>query len=294
MSERVDKQWKDKGLSAYSTAAIVGTLNHYGIKVDEAGLREAGKERTPLELSLEWKSAWKGTGQFVAFPWAAANELLARLFPERPTPMRVATVLMEAVGQALRHLTNQPADVVAALDLFDGLAKNLPPVGERRDAFLREFVSFIESWAKPFNEVPERLAKAGHKDLALRFALVHETLFPDRVGCMTALVRAASGERDAAVADLTTWAGEGTRDVFARYSALDALYQLEAWAGVKAHGLAVFDVAAQEEKWQLADSIAHLLAHMVNATEAEPAYVSQVEQRLELAHGKTGGHHHHH
>jgi hypothetical protein len=292
MSDRVDKQWKDKGLAGYSVAAIIGTLNHYGVKLDEAAIKEAAKERSPLELSLDWKPSWKGTGQWAAFPWAAANELIVRFYPERPTPMRVAAVLMEAVAQGLRLVAGKESDAAVPLATFEELAAKLPPPGERRDAFLREFVGFIESWAKPFNELPEQLAKLGHKDLALRFAQTHERLFPDRVGCVTALVRAASGERDAAVADLTGWAGEATRDVFARYAALDVLYQLEAWPPVKAHGLAVFDLAAKEEKWQLADSVAHLLAHTVNSSETDPAFVKQVEQRLELAHGKTGGHHH--
>jgi hypothetical protein len=296
MSERVDKQWQAKGLSTYSTAAIVGTLNHYGVKLDEAALKVAANERSPLELSVDWKASWKGTGQFAPFPWAAANELIMRFYPERPTPMRVATVLMEAVALGLKLASGdggQPAELEASLSAFDLLTKNLPPAGAQRDAFMQEFVEFIDAWAKPFNELPTVLAKQGHQALALRFAAVHETLFMDRAGCATALVRAVTGERDAAVADLTSWVADGARDLFARFAALDTLYQLEAWASVKAHGLAVFDDAAQAEKWAVGDAVAHVLAHAVESTDSEPSFMREVERRLELAHAKTGGHHHH-
>ncbi len=292
MADRVDKQWKDKGLAGYSTAAIIGTLNHYGVKLDEASLAVEAADTSPLELAGVWGRSWKGTGQFVTFPYAAANELFTRLFPDRPTPMSVARNVLELIAQGLRVAAGQPGDLQPALDAFDASVPALPPVGERRDAFLREFVSFIEAYARPFNDLPTQLAKAGRTAEALRFATVQETLFTDREGCVKALVRAASGERDAAVAELTSWSGDAARDAFKRYSALDALYQLEAWDGVKATGLGVFDAAAGEERWSLADSIAHLLAHMVQSSGAEPAFTKQVEQRLELAHRHSGGHHH--
>lgn len=37
MADRVDKSWKDKGLGAFSTQAILGTLAHYGVALDEGG-----------------------------------------------------------------------------------------------------------------------------------------------------------------------------------------------------------------------------------------------------------------
>jgi hypothetical protein len=292
MAERVDKQWKDKGLAGYSTAAIIGTLNHYGIALDEASLATEAADKSPLEVAGAWGRTWKGTGQFVTFPYAAANELFARLFPDRPTPMTVARTVLELIAQGLKVVAGQPGDLAAPFDAFEKAVPALPPVGERRDAFLREFVSFIEAYARPFNDLPTQLAKAGRGAEALRFAGVQETLFTDREGCVKALVRAALGERDAALAELTTWAGDAARDAFKRYSALDALYQLEAWDAVKTTGLAVFDAAATEERWALADSIAHLLAHMVKSSGAEPGFAKQVEQRLELAHHHSGGHHH--
>lgn len=293
MADRVDKQWKDKGLSAYSTPAIIGTLNHYGIALDEAALKAAMSDKSPLELAGAWKSAWKGTGQFLTYPYAAVNELIVRFYPDRPTPMRVAGVVLELIAQGLRLIDGKPSELEGPLKTFEGLAANFPPAGEGRDAFLREFVGFIEAFARPFNDLPERLTKAGHTDFGLRFALVQEALFLDRKGCVTAIVRAAAGEREPVIAELAGWAAEPERDLFARYSALDALYQLDAWEAVKAHGLTVFDAAAAKEQWTLADSIAHLLAHMTQQLEADPALMHEVESRLELAHAHSGGHHHH-
>lgn len=288
---RVDKAWKDKGLSGYSTEAILGTLGHYGVSLDEAAFRDAAKDKSPLELANTWREKWKGTGQFVSYPYAAANELITRFFPERPTPMKVATVLMELIAHGLRTLDGKEADLAGPFGAWDALVPNLPAKGEPRDAFLRELVGFIEAWAKPFNDLPEKLAKAGRKDDALRFARVHEVLFTDREGCMTALVRAASGEREEAVKDLAGWAADGARDAYARYSALDALYQLEALEAVKQHGLAVFDAAAADKKWGLADSIAHLLAHVAQRPGTDGAWIREVQTRLDKAHRHGGGHH---
>ena len=291
--ERVDKQWREKGLSAYSTDAIIGTLNHYGVMLDEAGVKEAARDATPMELAQGWRVAWKGKGQFETFPYAAANELFERFFPERPTPRKVASALVEATVVALKLVDGGQAELMPLLDRADGLLAGLPPEGDRRDQFVSELAGVIDPWAKAFGDLPKLLAKAAKGDEALRFATIHETLFPERKGCATAVVRATLGERAPAVASLRDWATEASRDVFARYHALDALFQLEAWDEVKVAGLSVFDAAAAGEKWHLADSAAHLLGHLVDTTEVDIPFAQEVEKRLSLAHEKTGGHHHH-
>jgi hypothetical protein len=291
MTERVDKSWKDKGLGTYSTAAILGTLGHYGAAVDEASVKSAALEKFPMELALDWRETWKGKGQFASFPYAAANELMARLAPERPLPMKLAQLIGEAVAKGMRATPGNTTDVNASLGAFENVLPTLPPKGERRDAFVRELVGYIEQWATAFNSLPERLASMGLKEEALRFASMHEELFPDRAGCVQALVRSVSGDRDAAVADLTAWAGDSARDVYARYSALDVLMQLEERDVVKQHGLAIFDAAAQSEKWRLADTVAHLLGHLVEHGHADAAFSAEVRRRLDLAHSSGGGHH---
>ena len=227
---RVDKQWKEKGLGAYSTAAIIGTLNHYGVKLDEAGVKEAAKDKTPMEVAQEWHAGWNGKGQFEAFPYSAANELLERLFPERPTPKKVASALVEATVVGIKLVDGGSAELGPLLNRADGLLASLPPEGPRREQFVREFAGIIDPWARAFGDLPKLLAKASKRDEAMRVAAIHEVLFPDRKGCATAVVRAASGEREAAVAELRGWVSEDARDVFARYHAFDALCQVEAWA----------------------------------------------------------------
>ena len=292
MTARVDKQWKDKGLTGYSTEAILGTLGHYGVALDEPGFKATAAAKFPLELAIEWEPRWKGTGPFAPFPYAAANELFNRLLPDLPAPLKTAHIVLELIANGLKHVAGQKdANLTEAFKTWDELVPKLPPQGDRRDAFLRELVTFLESWARTFNELPERLAKAGKKDEAMRFALVHEVLFADRQGCMTALVRAQSGERPGAVADLKQWAQDTTRDVFARYSALDALFQLEEFETAKSLGIAVFDAAAAEAKWGLADSVAHLLGHLVQKIGSDAAYSREVRNRLDRAHAHTGGHH---
>ena len=245
MTARVDKQWKDKGLTGYSTEAILGTLGHYGVSLDEASFKATATSKFPLELAMEWKPKWKGTGQFAPYPYAAANELFSRLLPDLPAPVKTAHIVLDLIANGLKVVSGrEDANLPGAFKHWDELVPRLPAKGDRRDAFLQELVTFLEQWAQTFNELPERLAKAGKKDEALRFALVHEVLFTDREGCMTALVRAQSGEREGAVADLKKWAEDTARDVFARYSALDALFQLEEFEVAKSLGIDVYDAAA--------------------------------------------------
>ena len=174
MTARVDKQWKDKGMTGYSTEAILGTLGHYGITLDEAGFKATASSKFPLELAIEWKPKWKGTGQFASYPYAAANELFNRLLPDEPTPMKTAHAILDLIANGLKTVAaKEDANLPGAFKHWDDVVPRLPAKGDRRDSFLRELVTFLESWAQTFNELPERLAKAGKKDEALRFALVH-------------------------------------------------------------------------------------------------------------------------
>ena len=42
-AERVDKKWQEKGLESYSTEAILGTLQHYGVTTDEAAFKKVAE-----------------------------------------------------------------------------------------------------------------------------------------------------------------------------------------------------------------------------------------------------------
>ena len=290
MSARVEKQWKEKGLAGYPTEAILGTLGHYGVQLDEASFKAAAADRFPLELAVDWKPKWKGTGQFAPFPYAAANELFNRLLPQQATPMKTAQVVLELIAHALkREAGHDDASLQEAFQHWDELVPQLPPDGDRRDTFLPEPFGFLEPWTETFNELPERLAKAGKREEAMRFALVHEVLFTSRQGCMSPGAGApGSGRRRWPTSG---WAQEASRDVFARHSALDGLYQLEEFEAAKVLGLGVFDEAAEQGKWGLADSVAHLLGHLVQKIGGDGEFRAQVRSRLERAHAHTGGHH---
>jgi hypothetical protein len=291
MSEKVDKRWKETGLQNYSLGAIVGTLKHYGATVDEAGFAEFAKDKAPLEIAMSWRAQWNGTGPWATFPYAAANEMLAKVFPERLTPMKGAHTLMQCVVSGMHMLEGKRSDFENELGQFESMVKQIPEGEKPRTSFLGELVGLIESAAQSFNELPEKLAKANKSDAATRVALAQEAMFPDRKGMVMAVVRSHSGERMQAVADLKGWASEEAREVYSRYSALDALYMVEGFAEIKDVGLAVFDAAAAQEEWSLADSIAHLLAHVSKRFLSDRPFSKAVAERLALAHQHTGGHH---
>src|SRR4051812_7684016 len=93
MADRVDKNWQTGGLKGYSTEAILGTLSHYGAKVDEAGYRKLAADSYPMAIATQWHEGWKGTGQFARFPFAAAEELWSRWEKERLLPSALAEKL---------------------------------------------------------------------------------------------------------------------------------------------------------------------------------------------------------
>ncbi len=295
-ADRVDKQWKTKGLSGYSTGAILGTLNHYGVKVDEAGFKTLGAAQYPMQIAGEWKLAWKGTGPFLPFPYAAADELMRRIFPDRVTPAHLAEKIVTVLGRASELLQGAPADLGPGLDELEKLVATLPAPGETRSLFTSELVGFLDRFAEPFEQLPSALQRAGHAALAQRTATAQETLFPDRKGVVTALLEAQAGASTEGIAKLAALVTAATdRTIFTRYWALDALSQLEALEPLKQHGLSLFDDAAKENRWPLADSVIHLMArHMERSPtlKSDPVFVEGVVSRFEEAHKRVGHHGH--
>lgn len=294
--ERVDKQWKTKGLSGYSTGAILGTLGHYGVAVDEAGFRTLAAGQYPMQIAGDWKRSWKGTGPFLPFPYAAADELMRRFFPERVTPAHLAEKLVMLLGRASDVLHGKAAELDPVFAELEPLVASLPPPGETRTLFTSELVSFLDRFASAFEQLPSAFQRAGHQALATRAATLQETLFPDRKGVVTALLEAEAGARDAGIEKLRglVSAADG-RSIFTRYWALDALSQLDADDALKAHGLGLFDDAAQENRWPLADSIIHLMARLLERSatlKADAAFTSEVVARFEEAHRRVGHHGH--
>lgn len=295
-AERVDKQWKTKGLGGYSTGAILGTLNHYGVAIDEAGFKAAAEGQYPMQLAGGWKLAWKGTGPFLPFPYAAADELMRRFFPGRVTPAHLAEKIVKVLGSAAELLSGKPAQLDAGLAELETTIATLPAPGETRSLFTSELVGFLDRFAEPFEQLPQALQRAGHADQARKVALVQEQLFPDRTGVVTALLSARAGDHAAGVSALTALVTPADgRTIFTRYWALDGLSQLDAIDAIKAHGLALFDDAAKENRWPLADSVIHLVARHLEQSptlKGDPAFVEAVVSRFDEAHQRVGHHGH--
>jgi len=286
-ADRVDKQWKEKGLEQYSTEAILGSLNHYGVKVDEPAFKALASEKYPLEIAGTWRGDWKGKGQFLQLPYAAAEELSRRLVPERVTPMRVAETVTKLVAALARSLEDELVEVGDAFAAFDAQRAALPEPGERRDVFLTAFVSLIDQIGNAFSNLPKVLAQKGKTDVALRFAEVQETLFPERKGCVTALVRSFGDDRDGALKELVAMVGDPQRDFFGRYGALDALHEAGGDEQVMRLGPAFCDEAIAANEWRLADTAVHMLAHVGRH---DPNFMRAVEERHAVIARRVGHH----
>lgn len=228
---RVDKQWQTKGLEGYGADALLGTLAHYGVSTSEAAFKEAAAAgRYPLSLAREWQAAWKGTGPFAAFPYAAAAELWRRWVPDRPAPEELARALARAMDALAERASGKGgADADAALGRVREVLGQAPG-GEARQAYVHEALSaFDERAMRVFDGLGEALAKQGKGEDARAFAALEEELLPERQGVASAIVRAHLGERDAALQGLAGVGGDAAREVPVRVMAVDALLHLEAW-----------------------------------------------------------------
>jgi hypothetical protein len=194
--ERVDKRWVDVGLDQYSSEAILGTLNHYGIAIDEAAFRRLAEEKYPFTMAGEWVKSWKGTGKFNGFPLSAAgvlwNRWIGRLTPEK-------------VGVALLALSEGKAEAL------DELEKLLPQLPGKREPFMRELQVWIDNLRMSLEGIIDQ-----KPELAARVAKVSDALFPERAEVVKALLA-----NDAAA--LAAIARDGSRPAMVRLAAVDAL-----------------------------------------------------------------------
>lgn len=264
-TDRVDKAWQHKGLKDYSTEAILGTLGHYGVQVDEAGFRELAGKQYPGGIAEGWMPRWKGTGQFAPFPYAAAGELWRRWLSDRLAPLELSeslAQLMGALGALLQG--SQQAPVGTAFERMNEVRKRVPlnDKGEPEPGFMQEALRvFDERAARAFDDLAEMLAQAGHPDDADAFADVEEFLLAERRGISKPIVRAAKGERDAALGDLEKVATDGARTPLSRVLAVDALLHLKANDKVAAVGRPLLEEAERIQDWHLALDVVARLEH---------------------------------
>ena len=264
--ERVDKGWHTKGLSSYSTAAILGTLGHYGVEVDEAGFRALAAKKFPLAIAEGWARAWKGTGQFARFLLPAADELWKRLEKDRLAPAQFSEALVALVRALEALLAGAPdAPVGGAFKKVHELEARVPRVDAKPDEhFMVETVMNMGETVRSFNRLAEQLAKAGHVDDAEEMAGVEELVFPILGGTSKAMVRAAKGEKAEAQADLEAIAAKPDAALETRLSALDALLHLDAWAVARTHGGKLLDDAEAKGDIHFALEVGERLRLVVN------------------------------
>lgn len=283
MSARVDKQWVEKGLDTYATEAILGTLAHYGVTVDEAGYRALAEAHFPLAIAHHWHEAgWKGTGQFSRFPAAAAEELWRRLCKGQIAPTDVALAIINLLTALNDALEQKPDDGTwdTRFKVVENYLPSMPPPGERRDAFVDELVAALgDDWMEVFDAMGHALAKKGQLPFAQRFAHIEEGLFPVREGVAVALVKAAAGEEAAALADLRAIAADGAKHGLTRLSAVDALLTFDRFEEGVELLLALLDTAEAARDLELGASVIDLLSAVAEDHE-DLAAARQVRPRI--------------
>ncbi|QRK08899.1 hypothetical protein JQX13_01630 [Archangium violaceum] len=292
-TDRVDKAWQRKGLKDYSTEAIIGTLGHYGVQVSEADFRQLAEKKYPSGIAEGWMSQWKGTGQFAPFPYAAAGELWKRWLSDRLAPYELSeslAQLMGALGQLLQGSQQAPVD--SSFARMNEVRQRVPvnDKGEPEPAFMQEALRvFDERAARAFDDLAEMLAKAGHVQHAEAFSDLEEFLLPDRRGVSKPIIRAARGERDAALEDLQKVATDGSRAPISRVLAVDGLLHLGANDRVAAVGRPILEEAERAQDWHLALDIVARLEHAYKqlGDRTSLAALSQDRARVEKAHDEA-------
>lgn len=295
-ADRVDKGWQKTGLGAYSTSAILATLAHYGLRVDEPGYKAISEGRYPLQVAHDWHQSWKGKGQFAKFPYAAALELFKRTWPDRPSPMQVTEALAQLLTAVIQKLEGKRDDTAEAFAKMRELRPKLPTSNEELEHLMDEVVIQLgEGGSRAFDELAERLAKAGHLPEAKEFAQLEEALVPDRRGVASSLVRAVAGEQDEAKRELSAVLKDGQRSEETRVMALDALIHLEAHPEATTAAEAMLAHAEKGEDFHVGLAVCERLGYLYEKQQlwTELEALAARAKALANAHGRAHPHHRH-
>jgi hypothetical protein len=278
-ADRVDKKWVDVGLTKYSTDAILGTLKHYGVSVDEAQFKKLAETSYPMTMATEWAKSWTGVGKFQAFPAAAAGALWERWLPSDLRPEEIGAPLV-GVMQALAK--NDAALVGKAFEeLEKGLARL--PSGARRESFMVEVQVWLDMMHLTFEGAVHELKD--RPEHAKRLAAAGEALFPERKELMQAVLAS-----DAAA--LTAVARDAGRPAMVRLAAVDSLVPMNG-------GGEVFDVVVEVQKKAIADkdvavlralhATTHLIGQHLSPGNVEQArrLVGEQHEHLEALTGRA-------
>ena len=291
-TDRVDKAWQRKGLKDYSTEAILGTLGHYGVQVKEEDFRQLADVKYPTGIAEGWMPQWKGTGQFAPFPIAAASELWKRWLKDRLAPYELSESLAQLMGALGLLLQGSPqAGAAEAFARMKQVRERVPLTdGKPQTGFMQEALRvFDERASRAFDDLAEMLAKSGRVEEAEAFADLEEFLLPDRSGVSKPIVRAAKGERDAALEDLQKVAQDGARSPLSRVLAVDGLLHLGANDKVAAVGRPLLEEGERLKDWHLSLDVLARLEHAYKQLGQSTllAGLAEDRKRIEKAHDEA-------
>ncbi|HYO53275.1 hypothetical protein [Archangium sp.] len=206
-NERLDRSWRERGLAAYSTEALLETLRHYGAPVDEEQLRQVSSTEQAWALADRWEREWKGTGPFKKLPAAAALELWKRLgVPEAPRPEEKPTLPPDPLGPlraaplgeklvlAREAATHPDFNVDEAFEIGAYLVEVLEEAGRFPD-----FEGVLDAWKERAPEVHDA------EPSVLAWRVVLALRLPGRDVGMALATLAATAPDPSAVQTLAEW-----------------------------------------------------------------------------------------
>jgi hypothetical protein len=271
-TERVDKGWQTKGIDTYGDEAILGTLKHYGVTIDQPGFLALAEKAFPLSIAMQWHEGWKGTGQFSHFPAAAAEELWRRWRPGVIAPTDVALAVINLIKDLVDQLDGKPDEgtLDTRFKVVEAYLPKIPTDAETKDRFVGECLGALNDWMEPFDGMAESLAKKKLDALADRFVAIEETLIEQRKDVAKAIVQATRGDGAGAFKALHALAMDPARDPWNRSCAIDALNDFEQGALGKQATLALFDDAERLKDLELISWCVEQLAEHLRDDPAMP------------------------
>jgi hypothetical protein len=238
---RVTKDWRSKGLASFTTEEILGSLNHFGVTIDEAGFGQLATALYPLGIARAWEATWNPANQFVLFHVHAAAELWARWQPDRLSTWDFAKALSEFIAQVETLTSGTPsAALESALARVEELLPRVPREGAGGvPAFIDEVGDHLDyrPWLpgnkRSMDQVDSlarmlwTLVDARAVQLAERFVPIEETFWPVRTGIGRTIIQGARGDHDGAVENLRRMAVSSDSHSAKRIAALDTLLDIE-------------------------------------------------------------------
>ena len=146
--------------------------------------------------------------------------------------------------------------------MVEGYLKKIP-TGERRDLFVGEIIAALHDLIDVFDHLGESLAAKKQLELAQRWAVVEETLLPERLGIAHARVQAGAGDLPGATSALVALATAENQAPLAKINAIEALLDLEAFAEAERALLALVPIVEASGELDLMEDLVSLIQGLV-------------------------------